>query len=123
MKAIGMLAVAIGFSAACGSGSDIIEPPPAPDAITVTTGSTPPPRFIPQVATIAVGGTVTFHNGSPMVSENGLPIVHNVVSGNNLWPIRSLEPDESFDVTFTEAGQYQYQCTIHPGMTGVIAVQ
>jgi len=115
MKAVGLLACTVTLLAACGSET---EPPPttSPDAVTVSTGDTPPPRFIPQVATVAVGGTVTFRNGSPFAA-------HDVKSGTNLWPLRSLQPDESFDVTFTEAGQYQYECTLHPGMIGVIAVQ
>src|SRR5687767_10957366 len=116
MKLIGLLALTLGFAAGCGSEDPPAGPGPgAPDAITVTTGSAPPPRFIPQSGSIAVGGTVTFRNGSP--------VEHNVKSGTNVWALRALQPDEAFDVTFTEAGQYTFECTIHPGMTGVIVVQ
>ena len=115
MKTPGLLACTVLLLAACGSGTEPPPPPPPPASITVTTGDAPPPRFIPQTAAVAAGGTVTFRNGSP--------VEHNVKSGTNVWPLRSLQPDESFDVTFTEAGQYQFECTIHPGMTGVITVQ
>jgi plastocyanin len=30
---------------------------------------------------------------------------------------------DTWQVKFTQAGTYQYQCTLHPGMTGTVTVQ
>ncbi len=35
----------------------------------------------------------------------------------------ALGPPKPFTVTFTKAGTYKYQCTIHPGMEGEITVK
>lgn len=120
-KHIAMIALAIGFAGGCGGsegdGSPIEPPPPppAPAAVTVTTGSTPPPRFIPVNSTVAVGGTVTFRNGSPAA--------HDVTSESNAWLARTLNPSESFQVTFAQAGVFPYRCTLHEGMNGSIEVK
>ena len=119
MKTIGLFAL-VGFAAGCGSGDGDPGPgPSAPDAVTISTFPAPPPRFSPQSATLAVGGTVTFHNGSPVVGGGE----HNVKSATNVWPQTTLQSGESFEVTLSTAGQYPFECTIHPGMTGVISVQ
>ena len=33
-----------------------------------------------------------------------------------------LNPGESFEYTFDRAGDFDYECTIHPGMDGSITV-
>lgn len=117
-KHIAMIALAIGFSGGCGGsegdGGPIGPPPPAAE-VTVTTGSAPPPRFIPVSSIVAVGGTVTFRNGSP--------VVHDVTSESNTWLAKTLNPSESFQVTFAQAGVFPYRCTLHPGMNGSIEVK
>lgn len=108
-------AVALAMSLVAGCSDSEGPPPPPPSAITVTTGSEPPPRFIPAVATLAAGGEVTFTNGSP--------VEHNVTTGTGAWEATTLAPTESFSVTLPTAGTYSYQCTIHPGMNGTITVE
>ena len=114
---IAALVLAGGLFAACGDDDGGSGPDPAPDELDVTTPQEPPPRFIPATGTIAVGGEVTWTNATPE------PIVHDVTSNNGAWTATTLQPGESFSVTFDEAGSYTYQCTIHPGMTGVIHVE
>ena len=113
---------AIAFAVGCGGGgSDGITPPPPPppppsSSVSITTGSAPPPRFIPVSTELAVGGTVTWTNGSP--------VVHDLVATTNNWQLsRTLDPQASFQTTVGEAGSYRYRCTLHEGMNGSIEVR
>jgi plastocyanin len=72
-------------------------------------------KFEPQVISVTAGATVTWTN------EDDFP--HNV---------RLLDDDtthdlpigESVDVTFEEAGEYLYECSIHPQqMRGKVVVE
>ena len=76
--------------------------------------------FEPNEVTVNVGDTVTFTNGD-------LP-PHNVVFLDNPELSHSdlaFSPGESFNVTFSEAGNYEFQCEPHAGagMKGVIHVE
>jgi plastocyanin len=33
-----------------------------------------------------------------------------------------LEPGSTWEVKFTQAGTYDYKCTLHPGMMGTVTV-
>ena len=75
--------------------------------------------FDPAELTIAAGDTVTVVNGD-------LP-PHNFVVADNPELSHSdlaFVGGESFDVTFTDAGDYEFQCEPHAGagMKGVIHV-
>jgi plastocyanin len=37
--------------------------------------------------------------------------------------LTSIESGESFSHTFPVAGNFPYECTVHPGMTGVVRVE
>ena len=76
--------------------------------------------FEPNEVSIDVGDTVTFTNGD-------LP-PHNVVFLDNdslSRPDLSFVAGESFNVTFDEPGEYEFQCEPHAGagMKGVIHVR
>tara|TARA_B000000557_G_C20603534_1_gene370720 strand:+ start:116 stop:493 length:378 start_codon:yes stop_codon:yes gene_type:complete len=75
--------------------------------------------FEPNEISISVGDTVTFTNGD-------LPPHNMVVDGHEelSHPDLSFSAGDSFDVTFTEAGDYTFQCEPHAGagMKGVIHV-
>lgn len=96
--------------------------------ITVTAAGQPPPpatqatiempgaAFSPSAVSIVVGGTVTF-------VFTALP--HNVFFGGGAGrpadiPVTS---NQVIQRTFTTAGQFNINCTLHPGMSGVITVQ
>ncbi len=79
------------------------------------------PRFVvlkniafnpPQTVTIKAGQTVAwkFDDGS---------IVHNVTGSG--WASNDMDSGY-YTHTFTAPGTYDYQCTIHSGMTGVVIV-
>lgn len=71
--------------------------------------------FTPAEVTIEVGQTVQWTNAD---STN-----HTVTSvgagGLNSGPLAN---GQSYQKTFTEAGTYEYQCSIHPSMTGKVIV-
>jgi len=76
--------------------------------------------FLPGEETIGVGESVTWHNDSTAA--------HTVTSGNpengpdGLFDSSLLLGDDTFSHAFTEAGEYQYFCSIHPWMTGTVIV-
>jgi plastocyanin len=105
----------------------------AGDAITWLSGKRPPGEVVvdldgyaaqPAEIHILRGTTVTWRN----VDEQGES--HTVTSDprqlasfDSAW----LEPDEKFEYTFTERGQYMYYCRAHgepglKGMSGVVVV-
>ena len=75
--------------------------------------------FDPAELTIAAGDTVTVINGD-LPPHNFVVADHPELSHPDL----SFVGGESFDVTFTEAGDYEFQCEPHAGagMKGVIHV-
>ena len=122
-KRIGIIVLAIGFAAGCGSGGGggggPSGPDPAPTAVTITTAAVDgQPRFSPSNTELAVGGTVTWRIPA------AAPTQHNVTSNTNAWVASpNLSAGQSFQVTFPQAGEFLYQCTLHPGMNGRIEVR
>ena len=88
-------------------------------AVDITMGSGGNLGFEPNEGTISAGETVTFINGD-------LPPHNMVVEGypELSHPDLSFVGGDSFDVTFDEAGDYEFQCEPHAGagMKGVIHV-
>jgi plastocyanin len=78
---------------------------------------TPGNTFSPFTANIAVGGKVRFnifgddHNVIFTPGQAGAPANVNVVR------------DVIVERSFTQAGDFPYSCTVHPGMTGEIVVR
>jgi len=76
--------------------------------------------FLPSEVTIGVGESVTWHNDSTAA--------HTVTSGNpedgpdGVFDSSLFLGGDTFSHTFTESGQYQYYCQIHPWMTGTVIV-
>lgn len=91
--------------AAGGQGSAAAE-------VAATTSNT----FTPGCVNLAAGGTVTWTFGS---------VTHNVVFGSNKPTGGDIDPKTSTtdQRTFPTVGNYPYQCTLHPGMSGRVIVQ
>jgi len=76
--------------------------------------------FSPSEVTISIGDSVTWHNDSTAA--------HTVTSGNpedgpdGVFDSGLFMNGETFSHTFTESGEYQYFCQIHPWMTGTVIV-
>ncbi len=72
--------------------------------------------FSPAKLTIKVGDTVTF-------VDKSLPVPHDVIGTNNKVINRAAINTATYKLTFTKAGVYKYNCTIHlPSMVGQITV-
>ena len=70
--------------------------------------------FAPTTVTVPVGGTVTWTNKDF--------VAHTVTSDGGVFDSGSLASGKTFSHTFTQAGTFQYHCTVHPSMTGKIIV-
>jgi plastocyanin len=80
--------------------------------------------FQPNPSQVSVGATVTWTN------DDSQP--HTVTSGVNGQPDGRfdsspnfnplLAPGQTFEHTFTEAGEYPYLCLLHPNMVGTVQV-
>jgi plastocyanin len=80
--------------------------------------------FQPNPVQVSVGSTVTWTNNDETS--------HTVTSGVNGHPDGRfdsspnfnplLAPEQTFNHTFTEAGDYPYFCALHPNMVGSVSV-
>ena len=76
--------------------------------------------YIPSKITINPGETVYWKNQDAAF--------HSVTSGfyddpDGLFDSELLDPEDIFSYKFTEEGIYDYYCTLHPWMKGIILVE
>lgn len=69
-------------------------------------------KFEPAEITVAVGDTVTWQFGGSAA--------HNVSHDHFA---SELVSEGEFEYTFEEPGEYDYVCTVHPGMEGTVVVE
>ena len=100
-------------SAACGAGTAAVSQGGSPGA---TVDATDNLAFTPQNVTVNVGQVLQWKNTGQ--------IGHTVTfSGNeSCLTDAALAGGSTWDVTFNQAGTFNFQCTIHPQMTGVVTV-
>ncbi len=73
--------------------------------------------FNPNKVTVKKGATVTWS-----WKDGATP--HNVTStGKTKFKSSATRMSGTYSVKFAKAGTYHYECTIHPGMTGVVIVK
>ena len=109
-RAFGGIAIMLALGA-CGGGSTVAAP-----GSVATVQATTNLQFSPGEADITVGGSVTWQFSST---------AHNVTfSGSAAGTPANIPTTASASVarTFTTAGTFAYQCTIHPGMSGTVVV-
>ena len=107
-----LAAVTLGAAAPAPGVTSNTVTPVSVAASTVTIGNF---TFGPQAVTVPLGTTVTWVNGDD--------IPHTVVATDKSFKSKVLDTDERFSFTFAKAGTYEYFCSIHPHMTGKVAVK
>jgi plastocyanin len=76
--------------------------------------------YTPSNLTIQGNTTVTWTNNDT--------VLHTVTSGNpnegpsDVFDSSLIEPNNQFNYTFSDEGQFKYYCTLHPFMTGTVTV-
>ncbi len=70
--------------------------------------------FSPAELSVAPGTTVIWTN------HDDIP--HTVTSTDGAFKSHAMDTDDSFSFTFEKAGSYQYFCSLHPHMVGMIKV-
>ena len=123
--------VAIGALGACG-GEDApaAESSSASDAVTINVRGI---AYEPAELEVTAGTTVTwvnFDKGVTHTVTSGVPQkqgVPGVAADKPARPDGVLDGElatngEEFSYTFEDAGEYEYFCTVHAGMSGVVVV-
>jgi len=71
--------------------------------------------FAPEQLIVKVGETVTWTNKDPYP--------HNVTSTTGEFKSGDIAPDAKWQFQATKAGRFPYECTLHPGMSGILIVE
>lgn len=72
-------------------------------------------EYFPRDLTIKSGAAVTW------VNYDNVP--HNATENEKAWETETLRENESGTLTFSEPGEYEYYCTIHPSMKAKLTVR
>lgn len=86
------------------------------------TGAAAPPVVVELKQFMFGPSTVTVVAGTTVAWKNLDPEPHTVASLDGAFRSGALDQGDSFTFTFTKPGTYRYVCSIHPQMTGTIAV-
>ena len=101
----------------------VIEAPKEPTKVTIPKGAGIPEEgkiyYDPETLDITVGTTVAWDNAD---------ITHTVSSGkapetDGIFDSELMEFGDVFEFTFTDAGTFDYFCTLHPWMVGTVNVE
>ena len=71
--------------------------------------------FTPSRIEIAPGTTVTWRNGDP--------VAHTVTASDGTFDSGAIDPGRTWSRTFVTPGEYDFFCTPHPFMKGVVVVR
>lgn len=71
--------------------------------------------FAPKEITVAPGTTIVWTN------RDGSP--HTVASNDKSFSSKGLDTDDRYEHAFDREGDFNYICTLHPFMTGVVHVR
>jgi len=82
----------------------------------------------PAVHTVTIDGfefhppTVTVNRGDVVVWRNNDPVPHTATARDAGLDSSEIAANASFRFTAPHAGRYEYICTLHPTMKGVLVV-
>ena len=77
--------------------------------------------FIPNIATVVIGGTVTWENGDTAAHTSTAGSATEGPSG--VWDSSLIMAGSSFSHTFDAEGSFDYFCMVHPWMAGTVVVE
>jgi plastocyanin len=66
--------------------------------------------------------TITVRVGTKVEWTNNDDIPHTVVETNGKFRSAALDTEDKFSFTFTQAGTFDYFCSLHPTMVGKVVV-
>lgn len=66
---------------------------------------------------------VTITPGTKIVWTNHDETPHTVTSNDKSFASKGLDTDDKFEHTFASEGDFNYMCTVHPFMTGIVHVR
>jgi hypothetical protein len=103
------LQIEVGIEGSVFNPAILPPPPPAP-------GSLPPNAPAPAPApNLPVGTIILWYNMDS--------IDHTVTAQDNSFDSGSISPNETFEYTFDQPGDFEYYCKIHPSMVGKITIE
>jgi len=65
---------------------------------------------------------ITVAPGTTVVWTNRDETPHTVAASDKSFTSKGLDTNDTFEHTFTKEGDFDYICTVHPFMTGVVHV-
>ena len=121
-RAFAVAAIALAALAGCGDGDGDSDVSAASSTTTTTASEAAAEpntvvlkgvKFNPERLTVKVGDTVTWK------WDDG-KVPHDVNGGDAFKS--EIQEAGTFEHTFTEAGEFEYKCTVHPTMMGTVEV-
>ena len=72
-------------------------------------------KYDPPSVTVKAGDTVTWTNADQRD--------HTVVASDGSFSSGNIGPGATYSFVFSKAGKFEYSCSLHPRMKGVVIVQ
>jgi plastocyanin len=112
----------------CSTPSETTQPPGTETQVKPTgTATAPGPDFKPVAVTIEnfaySPASLTVPVGTTVTWTNNEATAHTVTSKTGLFDSEIMNKGDTFSYTFSDRGVFEYYCTIHPTMNGIVTVE
>jgi len=90
----------------------------SPQTVSIAPGSSNPAAsefYVPSEITVPTGTTITWTN-----DDN---TIHTVTEQEGLFDSGIMSPRSIWKYTFDTTGEFDYYCSLHPFMTGIVIVK
>jgi len=90
----------------------------SPQTVSIAPGSSNPAAsefYVPSEITVPTGTTITWTN-----DDN---TIHTVTEQEGLFDSGIMSPGSIWEYTFDTTGEFDYYCSLHPFMTGIVIVK
>lgn len=106
---------------ACGGDDDAPETGATEPAADTPSGDTPSAAAI-TISNFTFEGVTEIAVGTTVVVTNTDNTQHTWTALDGAFDSSALGEGDTFEFTFAEPGEFEYQCNFHPSMTGTIIV-